>query len=442
MHFYTALHRFGWGPQPNNEPKDSPASLQKWLHNQLQSPQKALLKGTFENSNSLTKQMTSIRGKKDRDQKKRIREAIKNTYMQETEARFLHSLNTDAPFLDRLVHFWSNHFTVSTAGKPQLSGLVGVFEREAIRPNVLGKFSDMLLAVVAHPAMLNYLNNMTSFGPNSRMGKRRNRGLNENLAREILELHTLGVNGGYTQKDVIALAKIITGWTITPAKMGGGGFQYIDVIHEPGTHILLGKSYPQNGQQQGIDALRDLAHHPSTARFIATKLARHFIADNPPDSTIKHLEKVFKKTDGDLKAMAETLIELPEIEKYPLSKIKTPYELIISTMRLLGDGANKADYRKIFQSLALMDHRPFAAPSPAGWPDKAEDWISPNATLNRVEWCHAVSNITGIKDNPLDIAKHSFGQLANPETLTWIERAPSGTQGLALMLASPEWQRR
>ena len=226
-----------------------------------------------------------------------------------------------------------------------------MFEREAIRPNVLGKFSDMLLAVVAHPAMLNYLNNMTSFGPNSRMGKRRNRGLNENLAREILELHTLGVNGGYTQKDVIALAKIITGWTITPAKMGGGGFQYIDVIHEPGTHILLGKSYPQNGQQQGIDALRDLAHHPSTARFIATKLARHFIADNPPDSTIKHLEKVFKKTDGDLKAMAETLIELPEIEKYPLSKIKTPYELIISTMRLLGDGANKADYRKIFQSL-------------------------------------------------------------------------------------------
>lgn len=438
---YTALHRFGWGPQYKDEQKISSVPP-NWLSRQLDSPENALIKGRFENSDTITRFITSLKGKKTEAERKKIGKKLKHSYETEMKARFFHSLTTDTPYVDRLVHFWSNHFTVSGAGKPFLGGIVGAYEREAIRPHVLGKFSDMLIAVVSHPAMLIYLDNVTSFGPNSRLGKKRGKGLNENLAREILELHTLGVNGGYTQNDVIALAKIITGWTVVPPRFGGGGFKYIDLVHEPGGHVLLGKSYLQNGQRQGIQALHDLARHPSTASFVATKLAQHFVADDPPKTVINRLEKVFLKTDGDLRALAEEIIALPEIDKYPLSKVKTPYEMIISTLRLFGENAKKAEYDKVFKSLALMNHMPFTAPSPAGWPDRAEDWVSPNATLNRVEWCHALSNIIGMKDSPLELAKTSFGELANQETLTWIERAPSGVEGLALMLASPEWQRR
>ncbi len=230
---------------------------------------------------------------------------IVKTYRAEALARFQRATLSEAGFVERLVTFWSNHFCISASKGGPVRILAGAFEREAIRPHVLGRFSDMLLAVEQHPAMLLFLDNQQSLGPSSRAGINRKRGLNENLAREILELHTLGVGGGYTQQDVTSLARIITGWTFVgpDGRLGDpGNFAFNVNAHEPGSHTLLGKSYPDTGLAQGHDALKDLARHPSTAKFIATKLARHFVADVPPPALVARLAQRFTKTDGDLKA--------------------------------------------------------------------------------------------------------------------------------------------
>ena len=199
-------------------------------------------------------------------------------------ARIEHARTTDAAFLERLVMFWSNHFCVN-ANKGAVLGMAGAFEREAIRPHVLGRFADMLLAVEQHPAMLIYLDNQASTGPNSQVGRNRGRGLNENLAREILELHTLGVDGGYTQADVTNLARVITGWTVGQPNQPNaehGRFHFAPARHEPGRHPVLGKRYGDAGVRAGEACLADLARHPSTARHIARKLAAHFVAETPP----------------------------------------------------------------------------------------------------------------------------------------------------------------
>jgi uncharacterized protein (DUF1800 family) len=290
--------------------------------------------------------------------------------------------------------------------------------------------------------MLIYLDNVKSFGPNSRFGRAKNKGLNENLAREILELHTLGVDGGYTQSDVIGLAKIITGWRLVPPRQGGGGYQFNAAMHEPGAHKLLGKSYAQNGERQGIAALWDLAHHPSTARFIAKKMATHFISDTPSEKSIRKLEQIFLKTGGDLKAMIATLFEMKEVWQTALPKVKKPYDMIVSTFRLTQVSPGHIPFRRIERSLRLLDHIPFYAPSPAGWPDTADDWLSPNAVMNRVEWCHALAQSVRLNENPARVAKIALAGVANPDTLVWIDRAPTPVDGLALLLSSPEWQRR
>jgi uncharacterized protein (DUF1800 family) len=208
-------------------------------------------------------------------------------YLEEGKVRFDSALNAEIGLVDRLTWFWSNHFCVS-ADKGQVRALCGAFEREAIRANVLGKFSEMLLAVESHPAMLLYLDNAGSIGPNSIAGQRRGKGINENLAREILELHTLGVRGGYSQEDVTNFAKIITGWTFSPFKQDpqhGGEFMFNERLHEPGPQMVLSHRYDDNGYEQGRAALLMLADHPATAKHIATKLVMHFVADEP-DTTL------------------------------------------------------------------------------------------------------------------------------------------------------------
>ena len=244
----------------------------------------------------------------------------------------------DCGFVERLVVFWSNHFCIS-ANKGELARIwAGSFEREAIRPHVLGRFADMLKAVEQHPAMLFFLDNQQSLGPDSRAGQNRKRGLNENLAREIMELHTLGVGGGYTQDDVTSLARIITGWTFAgrQGQLGTpGSFVFNANAHEPGPQRLLGKIYEDNGVAQGEAALADIARHPSTAKFIATKFARHFVADDPPPALVARLQDVFRKTDGDLKAMAMALVDSDEAWQAPLTKLRSPYEFLVATGRLL-----------------------------------------------------------------------------------------------------------
>ncbi len=225
----------------------------------------------------------------------------------EAQARFDEAANARIGFVERLVWFWSNHFCISA---DKIVAMAGAYEREAIRPHVLGRFAEMLQAVESHPAMLFYLDNVQSMGPDSVAGINRDKGLNENLARETLELHTLGVRSGYAQTDVTNFAKVLTGWTwIQPAEpVYGGEFSFVERMHERGDQTVLGKRYPDTGVEQGRAVLADLARHPATARHMAQKLAAHFVADEPPPSLVAKLEKTFRDTDGSLKEVAKSLV--------------------------------------------------------------------------------------------------------------------------------------
>ena len=234
-------------------------------------------------------------------------------YLQEAKLRTEAALGAEIGFAERLVWFWSNHFCISA---DKIQSMSGAYEREAIRPHVLGRFVDMLLAVEGHPAMLFYLDKLASMGANSIAGINRTRGLNENLAREILELHTLGVRSGYTQDDVIAFANVLTGWTFLPPGDNpehGGEFSFNPRLHEPGAQKVLGKTYEDEDVEQGRAVLRDLAAHPATATHIATKLARHFIADAPPAPLVERMAKTFRDTGGDLKEVARTMVVVRRI---------------------------------------------------------------------------------------------------------------------------------
>ena len=251
----------------------------------------------------------------------------------EAAARFDAAIGANVGFVERLVWFWSNHFCVS-ADKD--IAMVGAYEREAIRPHVLGRFGDMLQAVESHPAMLYYLDNVQSMGGGSIAGINRDKGLNENLAREILELHTLGVRSGYSQADVTSFANVLTGWTwIDPAEPEHGGeFLFNKRLHEPGEQFVLGKRYPDTGVEQGRAMLADLARHPTTAQHIALKFARHFVADEPPPSLVAKLAKTFKDTDGNLKEVAKTVVTAEESWTPQRTKLKRPCEWIVGVARL------------------------------------------------------------------------------------------------------------
>ncbi|MEZ6022360.1 MAG: DUF1800 domain-containing protein [Hyphomonadaceae bacterium] len=320
------------------------------------------------------------------------------------DARMQAAMATDTPVHERLVHFWSNHFTVSSA-KPGAVALPPSFEKEAIRPHVGGRFGDMLLASTKHPGMIVYLDNWLSIGPNSQTAQNPRRarrlpgggrpsGINENLAREILEPHTLGVNGGYTQGDVQALAAIITGWTYERARLrdlmnsneahrtGAQLFEFDASAHEPGPKTLLNRTYPQTGVAQGEAALGDLARHASTARFIATKLCRHYIADDPPPAAIARVERAFAQSDGDLRRTMDALVDSPEAWETPFAKFKRPEEYAITLMRA-------ANLRQLpggaaIRVMTAMGQRPYAAPGPDGWADIEDAWLTADLVWKRL----------------------------------------------------------
>lgn len=453
---YIALNRFGLGAAPQ-EAQSIIHDPQKWIKLQIQSPSGLSFDYALPATEGLIvdllayKKLKGSAEKTANDPKKQAAKKYRALFEASLEARLYQNINSPTPFIERMVLFWSNFFTVSVAGKTTMGGFDSAFERDAIRPYVVGRFEDMLLAATQHPAMLHYLNNATSVGPNSPLGSKKDAGLNENLARETLELHSVGVNGGYTQKDVIALAKIITGWTIAALKpkvaekavKGRHGFVFVQGLHEPGPQTLMGQNFPQTGLDQGVSALKFLAHHPSTAKYIAEKLLRHFGDDQPAASDVDAIANVYYRTGGDLKEVYYALTELSSIWNRPMSKVKTPYELIISTCKALGLKQKGAlPFPKILEALLIMNQAPFSAPSPAGWSDNADDWISGSSMMNRIEWCHAVSKLINIDLKPSLLAQSVLGEALTPQTLQQIERAPSGQDGLALFLASPEFQRR
>jgi uncharacterized protein (DUF1800 family) len=381
----------------------------------------------------------------------KVGQIYRPVYIAEASARFRQAVSTDRPFVERLTYFWTNHFAVSI-DKNLVLGLAGSLEREAIRPNVLGRFSDMLLAVERHPAMLLYLDNHVSVGPHSKAARLLERrqsgrrvGINENLARETLELHTLGVRGGYTQTDVTSFAEVITGWSI-----GGdvgrlprgepGEFLFRAELHEPGAKVVLGKRYPDTGYDQGVAVLRDLAANTATAHFIATKLARHFIADDPPPRSVERIANAFLSSDGHLPTVYRALIETREVWAQPLSKYKTPNDYIVSTFRGLELPVDTG--RSPLAPFEVMGQRTYSPGSPAGWPDRNADWDGASALIKRIEWADAVGQRVGSRRDAVALAPQLLGDNLTQASRTAIAHAASGSQAITLLLSAPEFMRR
>jgi uncharacterized protein (DUF1800 family) len=443
-----AANRFGLGARPG-ELAEIGTDPKGWLKAQL-APRAALptpiaaLSGTKERLDALPTAM----GGGAEAQKNVIQAALKQAredYPKDAAARLQAAIASDTPIVERLTAFWSNHFTVS-AMRPLVAGLIGPFEAEAIRPNLTGRFVDLLKAATLHPAMLLYLDNATSIGPDSRAGQRRGKGLNENLARELMELHTLGVEGGYTQADVTELAKILTGWTIhrpNQAERAVGATRgdavFLTPIHQPGSKTLLGKTYRDQGPDEADAALDDLAAHPATSQFIAGKLARHFIADDPPADAVAALADTFRKSGGDLRAVYEQLIDLDAAWNGP-GKYRSPYDWTVATFRAFGT-ADAARAQRAVQAMNQLGQRLYYAPSPAGWPDDSASWLAPESLLARIDYAEAVGLAKAASD-PLKLADATVGPALGAESRFAVVHAPSRAEAIALLLVSPEFLRR
>jgi uncharacterized protein (DUF1800 family) len=367
----------------------------------------------------------------------------KDMYIADGVAQLDWAANTNASFRERLVWFWANHFSVSIY-QGQTAALVGAFVREAIRPHVNGNFTDMVLAVERHSAMLRYLDNDQSVGPDSPVGRKTGRGLNENLGRECMELHTVGLAAGYSQADVTSMAKILTGWSVATSDKGGDGtgFKYRANAHEPGLQVVLGRGF-SGGEQGGVDALTYLSQHSTTYRLLATKLVTHFVSDEPPPDAVAVIADVLLETGGDLAAASAALVDLPEAW-VPLVKLKTPLEFVISVIRAapVPDGQPAVNYAGVLNRLGQPL---WGAPLPNGWSDKAADWDGSDAVMSRVDWAYTYA---GRFDNgdmgvqPADMANAALGPLLRPATAGAISHAGSRREAVTLLFASPEFQRR
>ena len=487
-----ALNRFGLGARPGDAPGSDPAD---WLLAQFDSyeartPAIAALASGSRIASELTEYLREVRvlrREKRRDAAPRpemeIEPAMRGSAMQSgaeqqdkagdpvaearrfarqqgrdhyaraVSARALVALDAPAPFVERLVHFWANHFAVS-ADKLTMVGLAGSLEFEAVRPHVLGRFGDMLHAVERHPAMLVYLDQAQSVGPNSALGQATGRrgqkaGLNENLAREILELHTLGVRTGYSQADVTEFARAMTGWTIAGLGRGrglagsegqAGSFVFAPRLHEPGTRTILGRSWAQQGEAQATAVLDLLATHPATARHVATKLARHFAGDEPPPALVGRLETAFLRSGGDLPAVYRILVEAPECWVPQPVKFKSPWEWTISALR--GLGARQLPPMAMNGLMTQLGQPVWRPGSPAGWDDVAASWAGPDAVMRRAEAAERLAQRTRDAVDARARAAELFPGALSGGTAQSIARAESPGQGVALMLVAPEFMRR
>ena len=448
-----AAIRFGLGRTPGQDPAPGPEA---WLRAQLAGPDPAPRDGA-----TIADAFTALR--LDREDRRARKAAgsdaakppakpparARAIFHAETQALLGYAAVTATPFRERLVRFWANHFTVSIRNGG-VAPFVGAYVRDAIRPHVTGRFADMLLAVMRHPAMLIYLDNVRSAGPNSQAGLRRHRGLNENLARECLELHTVGAEAGYTQRDVTQFAAILTGWSVEP-RQEPLGFRFRPMLHEPGGKTLMGHAFP-DGEQGGEQALAWLADHPATHRHLATKLVRHFVADTPPEAAVRAVQGALRNTHGNLGAAALAVIDLPGAWQ-PLTKLRSPQDFLLAAMRAaamrptpiratVGLPAMSTGRPPNLQALsAALGEPAFNAPLPNGWPDTAAEWASPEGLMRRVDWAYGYAGRPDLPE-PMQLADAALGPLLTPSTAAAIRHAGSRRDGITLLLASPELQRR
>jgi uncharacterized protein (DUF1800 family) len=444
-----ALNRFGLGARPDDA---APADPQRWLLAQFElyetlptswrsHPRTSALLGPWAAQQRAVRQAPE-------SERAAIRQAYlrqaRDDYLAAVGARAGSALQSPAPFVERLVHFWSNHFAVSV-DKLLVVGLAGSLEADAIRPHVLGRFEDMLLAVVRHPAMLLFLDQATSIGPGSPAALRaeqrqqRQRGLNENLAREILELHTLGVRSGYTQHDVTEFARALTGWTL-PGDDGAATFRFVPALHEPGARTLLGRSYRQAGEEQAHAILHDVATAPQTAQHIATKLARHFVADDPPPALVRRLAETFNRTVGDLPEVYRELVGAREAWQASPAKFKSPWDWAISSLR--GLGRREIAPMQMANVMNQLGQPVWRPGSPAGYDDTTATWAAPDALVRRVEVAQRIAAQAAATVDARELAPRLLPGVLSEKTASAIANAESPASALSLLLVSPEFLRR
>lgn len=427
-----ALIRFGLGRR-GEEPL--PADPVIWLNDQLRRPDPTHIDPRPSTVAGL-QALRSDRETKPPPEQRRARAL----FQAEARAELESAVTAAAPFRERLVWFWTNHFTV--AARAGTAAVLGAFVEEAIRPNVTGRFETMLLAVMHHPAMLIYLNNARSVGPDSPAGETRHVGLNENLARECLELHTVGPAAGYTQADVTSFAKVLTGWSID-LRSDPPGFRFRPFAHEPGAQTVMGRSFPP-GEEGGVEALRFLAKHPATHRFLATKLARHFVADDPPPDAVRQVEAALRDTGGNLGAAAGSLMTL-DAAWQPGAKLRDPRDYVIACLRALDLPPDVRAGMNLPGILGGLGQPFLNSPQPNGWPDRASEWAAPEAMMRRIDWAYSVAGRVAEPQNGRDVAElaeASLGPLLTADTLQAVRRAGSRRDAMTLLLTAPEFQRR
>ncbi|MQR99631.1 DUF1800 domain-containing protein [Gluconobacter aidae] len=435
MRSVSAINRFGWGQRDGS---GAGLSVQDWLAGQLTGPDRAVFTGVGPCADGL------VALREQRKAKMQGNPLVKPIFQAEVATQMDTLLLTEQPFRERLVWFWFNHFTVSLR-QGSTRAVVGAYMREAIRPHVTGRFSDMLLAVMRHPAMLMYLDNASSIGPDSVAGRRRHHGLNENLARECLELHTVSPAAGYSQADVTSFAAILTGWGVD-LKADEPGFVFREKAHEPGVKTLMGQEFPE-GEDGGVQALRFLGTHPATYRHIATQMVRHFVSDTPDPASVRHVEGVLHASGGDLRAASLALGGLPE-PAVGGGKFRSPMDYATAVLRALSVGGAPSQpgdphspAHQLVSAFSTLGQPLWTAPLPNGWSDAAADWSAPADMLARTDWAWRVAAHVRTGD-PMDIADIALGPALRPQTRTAMHHAGSRQDALALLFSSPEFQRR
>jgi len=440
--------RFGYGQRP-----DAPALGPDEFLARLSQPDRIEAQRNPADLNTRAKMLRAYadmrraarKGKKRVETMRQAKTPLRELAARDFMTGIIRPMMSDNGFRERLVSFWADHFTVS-AKSPQLLTLYGDYQNAAIRPHIAGRFVDMLKAVIRHPAMLIYLDQTISVGPNSRIGQRAGRGLNENLARELLELHTLGVSAAYSQADVTQLAELLTGLRVTP-----NGFRYNPSLAEPGAEVVLGTSYGGGAPRMAdIDAaLDDLALHPDTAGHLARKLAVHFISDTPDEGLIAAMRDAYLSADGDLMALYAAMLDHPASWGETLEKIKPPFDYMVSSLRALSimpgdlDTLNRRDIRNgVTQPLTAMGQTPLRPPGPDGWPESQDAWITPALLTARIEWSAALARLFGENIDPRQFLETTLGDLASRNLKFAAAGAETRWEGVAVVLASPEFNRR
>lgn len=426
-----AIRRFGFGRRGN---EGLPQDPRGWLQAQLDDADPMLAQSTPSTRNSMDID-NQIAADQQAHRPLTMGGLINFSRLQLT-ATMWNAVTTRLPFRERLVWFWANHFTVATRADPWTLDLAGAYIQEAIRPYVTASFADMLKAVMRHPAMLVYLSNRDSIGPHSRFGLEHHRGLNENLARESLELHTLGIHGGYTQRDVTAYAAVLTGRRMIYSGPGEGYF-FDAGMHEPGELTVMGHTFPE-GYVGSEDVLDFLGHHSAAYRYVATRLVQHFVADRPPPGCVDRIVQVLTDTGGNLGQASRAVIDLPQAWQ-PMTKFRAPAEYVIAVARAL-DLPMEPD-GKLWAATDELGQPFMNALLPNGWPDTAADWATGEAILKRAD--HAMFQAVRAGAPPAQaVLEASIGDICSMRTRDTVQRAASPAEALATVLVSPEFLRR